>query len=545
MNKTLYLHHFPIRWKLQITSYKHKAMNKYIKYLCMSVVGSLLLAGCKTTSHLQAEREKSIVVLFENDVHCSLEGYSRLAGLRDAISDTAHVALVSNGDYLQGGTAGAISHGQYIVDIMKHMRYDAVTLGNHEFDYGMERMHELLNQLNTNVVCANLLDMSKKQVFAPYVIKTYGKKKVAFVGVVTPTALYTEEYAFFDETGKQLNELAEKNTYQLVQQAVLDARRNGADYVVVISHLGEDKNDLNVDAYGLIENTVGIDALLDGHTHDAIPHVTKKNKEGHDVLYAQTGTQFKNVGKLLFMPDGSKKVTIIPTANIEVMNIEVKQATDSVLQLANELINRPICKSDVKLRILTPEGRQAVRLGETNAGDIVTDAYRIMTGADFAITNGGGIRSEMEAGDITYGDMVSLLPYDNYVCTVEITGEQLVDLLKACTRFLPIENGDFPQVSGIKYTINVGKEDLVTDVLILDAASQEYKPVDLSRTYTLATIDYCITGGGLQSKLKKNKVIKNKIMIYNECLINYVTEKLQSHITSQYAEPQGRITINY
>lgn len=520
-------------------------MNKYIKYLCMSVVGSLLLSGCKTTSHLQAEREKSIVVLFENDVHCSLEGYSRLAGLRDAISDTAHVALVSNGDYLQGGTAGAISHGQYIVDIMKHMRYDAVTLGNHEFDYGMERMHELLNQLNTNVVCANLLDMSKKQVFAPYVIKTYGKKKVAFVGVVTPTALYTEEYAFFDETGKQLNELAEKNTYQLVQQAVLDARRNGADYVVVISHLGEDKNDLNVDAYGLIENTVGIDALLDGHTHDVIPHVTKKNKEGHDVLYAQTGTQFKNVGKLLFMPDGSKKVTIIPTANIEVMNIEVKQATDSVLQLANELINRPICKSDVKLRILTPEGRQAVRLGETNAGDIVTDAYRIMTGADFAITNGGGIRSEMEAGDITYGDMVSLLPYDNYVCTVEITGEQLVDLLKACTRFLPIENGDFPQVSGIKYTINVGKEDLVTDVLILDAASQEYKPVDLSRTYTLATIDYCITGGGLQSKLKKNKVIKNKIMIYNECLINYVTEKLQSHITSQYAEPQGRITINY
>lgn len=520
-------------------------MNKYIKYLCMSVVGSLLLAGCKTTSHLQAEREKSIVVLFENDVHCSLEGYSRLAGLRDAISDTAHVALVSNGDYLQGGTAGAISHGQYIVDIMKHMRYDAVTLGNHEFDYGMERMHELLNQLNTNVVCANLLDMSQKQVFAPYVIKTYGKKKVAFVGVVTPTALYTEEYAFFDETGKQLNELAEKNTYQLVQQAVLDARRNGADYVVVISHLGEDKNDLNVDSYGLIENTVGIDALLDGHTHDAIPHVTKKNKEGHDVLYAQTGTQFKNVGKLLFMPDGSKKVTIIPTANIEVMNIEVKQATDSVLQLANELINRPICKSDVKLRILTPEGRQAVRLGETNAGDIVTDAYRIMTGADFAITNGGGIRSEMEAGDITYGDMVSLLPYDNYVCTVEITGEQLVDLLKACTRFLPIENGDFPQVSGIKYTINVGKDDLVTDVLILDAASQEYKPVDLSRTYTLATIDYCITGGGLQSKLKKNKVIKNKIMIYNECLINYVTEKLQSHITSQYAEPQGRITINY
>jgi len=519
-------------------------MKKFLLYFTTAVMGCMLITSCKTTSKLQTAQEKSIVIVFENDVHCGIEGYSKMAGLRDVIADTAYVALVSNGDYLQGGTAGAISHGQYIVDIIKHMNYDAMTLGNHEFDYGVERMHELLSQVNTNVVCTNLMDMQQKRVFAPYVIKTFGRKKVAFVGVVTPTALYTEEYAFY-ENGIQKYELGEKRVYELVQDAVNDARKQGADYVIVISHLGEDKNDLNVDAYGLIASTTGIDAVLDGHTHNVIPSIKVKNKEGKDVLSAQTGTKFENVGKMLIMPNGQMTTTLIPTKDINVMNIEVKHATDSILALANELISRPICTSDVDLKILTPEGRQAVRIGETNAGDLVADSYRYMTGADFAITNGGGIRTEVKAGQLTYGDMVSLLPYDNYVSLVEVTGQQLVDLLKACTRFLPVENGDFPQVSGLKFTVNVGKEDPLTDVQVLDKNTNEYTPIDLSKTYTLATIDYCIVGGGLQGKLKKNKILKENIMIYNECLIKYVTEKLNSHIGTEYAEPQGRITINY
>lgn len=522
---------------------------KTFSHFCMLAVGlvsSVAITSCKTVKQTsEVHPERSIVVLYDNDVHCNIEGYAKYAGLRDAISDTAYVAMVSNGDYLQGGTAGAISHGQYVVDVMKHMKYDAVTLGNHEFDYYVPRMFELLGQLGAPVVCANFRDMNGKAQFAPYVIKEYGGRKVAFVGVVTPTALYTEAYSFFDKDDKQLYNLSENEVYSLVQQAVDEARGKGADYVVVLSHLGEDKNTTNADSHGLVKATTGIDVLLDGHTHNAISSTRIRNKEGKVVLVSQTGTKFENVGKLVIRPDGKITTELVPMKSVTYVNQEVKAVTDSVLTIMNELVNRPVCDSEVKLVILDDKGYQEVRKAETNAGDIVADAYRIMTGADFAITNGGGIRAEVNAGKLTYGDMVSLLPYDNYVSVVEVTGAELVELLKACTQFLPVTNGDFPQVSGMKFTINVGSGEQISDLVILNKSTGNYEPVVLDKTYQLATIDYCITGGGLQGKLKKNNIVKPNIMIYNECLIQYVTEKLKGHIGQEYAKPQGRITIKY
>lgn len=516
-----------------------------IKTLAFAVSASIMLTGNIATKAAtsQPEKEKSIVVIYENDVHCGIEGYAKIAGLRDAVADTANVALVSNGDYLQGGTAGAISKGQYVVDIMKHVGYTAVTLGNHEFDYGIPRMKELLSQLEgTDVVCSNLVDLSYKRVYKAFTIKRYGNKRVAFIGVVTPTAKYTEEYAFVDENDKPMYKLCEQSTYKVVQDCVDAVRAAGVDYVVVLSHLGEAKNPIDTDSHGLAARTTGIDVILDGHTHNVVPQCVVKNKEGKDVLISQTGTKVENVGMLVITPDGKMSTRLVPAKDLVRENAEVRHVTDSINALAAELVNRQICVSDYDLRILDERGKQAVRYSETNAGDLVTDAYRIITGADFAITNGGGIRSEVKAGNLTYGDIVSLLPYDNYVCLVDITGKQLFEVLKACTALYPEENGDFPQVSGLKYTIDV-KNRSITDLVVLDKNTNEYVPVDMDKTYNLATIDYCITGGGLAGLLKKNNITKPSIKVYNECLIQYVTEVLKGHIGEEYAKPQGRIKV--
>lgn len=512
--------------------------------LLSCAISALFLSSCASTKHAVQENDKSIVLLYDNDVHCAIDGYAQMAGLRDAVRDTAYVALLSSGDFLQGGTAGALSHGKYIADIMQHMGYDALTLGNHEFDYNVPTMMELLKQIGAPVACVNLRDMSKKRIYEPFVIKQMGTKKVAFVGAVTPTTLYTEAYSFYDKDENQLYDLAEKEIYQLVQEQVIAARKKGADYVILLAHLGEDKNAINVDSHGLVASTNGIDAVLDGHTHSYIEQDLVKNKDGKLIPISQTGTKLRNVGKLIITPKGKISTQLIPIQQIKEKNAKVQQATDSIKTLMDKLVKRTICQSDVDLRILDEKGKQAVRRGETNAGDIVTDAYRIMTGADFAITNGGGIRTQAKAGTLTYGDIVALLPYDNYVSIVEITGEQLVEVLTACTSFLPVENGDFPQVSGMKFTIDTAKkDDRITNLMILNKENGAYEPVKMDHTYQLATIDYCITGGGLQGKLKKNNVIKPNIMIYNECLIQYITEKLNGHITNEYAEPQGRITI--
>lgn len=511
-----------------------------------ALAGLALLTGCATHRTVApVQPEKSIVVVYDNDVHCNIDGYSLMAGYRDAVGDTAFVAMVSSGDYLQGGTPGAISHGQYIADVMKHMHYDAIGLGNHEFDYGMDQMFALLKDIGAPVVNVNLRDMQNNIVFNPYVMKEFGKRKVAFIGAVTPTALYTEAYSFFDKDDNQFYHLSEKEIYQRVQEQVDAARANGADYIVILSHLGEEENDLRIDSHGLAAATRGIDVILDAHSHNVIPHVYVIDLDGKPVLISQTGTKFQHVGRLIIMPDGKMQTKLVPFSQLTRHNAEVKHASDSINQLADQLIKRPICKSDVKLQILDDEGKQAVRYRETNAGDLVADAFRVLTDADFAITNGGGIRTELNAGNLNYGDIVSLLPYDNYVSIIEIKGSKLVEILKACTQFLPTVNGDFPQVSGMKFEVHVGADETITNVMILDKKTGEYLPIDLDRTYELATTDYCITGGGLQGILKKEPIAKPSLYVYNEALIRYVTEHLNGYIGQDYAEPQGRIQIFY
>ena len=218
---------------------------------------------------------KTIVILYENDVHCAIDGYTKLAGLRDAIaaSDTAYVGITSSGDFLNGSLAGAVSTGQYIVDIMRNVGYDAVTLGNHELHFKGPRMIELLSQIKAPIICANFYETGAKHPFYPAcTIKTYGQKRIGFVGVCTPSSMHDEYYAFFDNDGNQLYDLHPENVVTLVQQSVDSVRRAGADYVVLLSHLGELNLEKAIDSHTLVNNIRGVDVVLDGHTHSVIPH---------------------------------------------------------------------------------------------------------------------------------------------------------------------------------------------------------------------------------------------------------------------------------
>ena len=512
--------------------------------ITLVAVCSMVLFSCQSVEDLTGKNDKSIVVLYDNDVHCSVNGYAKVAGLRNAIADTACVAVVSCGDYLQGDVVGAISEGQYVAEVMKSVGYDAVTLGNHEFDYKTPRMFNLLSYLDAPVTSVNLLNLSTGEFcFAPYIIKEMAKKKVAFVGVTTPTTLSTESYAFFDENDRQLFDLCAEETYSLVQNAADKARMEGADYVVVLSHLGEENNYLNVDSHGLIHNTTGIDVLLDGHTHSVIPSDTVHNKFGQPVPISQTGTKFANVGKLVITANGQMSLQLIPTSEITQTDSVVAHVTDNINALVEKDTNIKVCDSEVPLTILDANGGQEVRKGETNAGDLVADSHKALANADIAMVNGGGIRCELPAGELTRGDIISMLPYDNYVCTVKITGAQLVELLNACTQFVPEENGDFPQVSGLKFTIDASSGKGVTDVMVQNKQTGAYDPVDYDRTYVLATIEYCVVGGGFQGVLKKNTTLQKVGFSYSECLIRYLKENLAGHIGKEYAAPQGRITI--
>ena len=506
----------------------------------------LALYSCHTTRPLRQARERSIVILYENDVHCAIDGYASMAQLRDAVADTAWVALTSSGDFLQGGTAGALSRGQYIADIMRAMRYDAVALGNHEFDFGIPHMKQLLRTAALPVTCVNLRDLSCDSiVYTPYIIKTYGNKRIAFVGVTTPSAFYTEQYAFRSADGLVHHDLCETEVYALVQKAVDEARGNGADYVVALSHLGESDSPLNVNSHGLVAATSGIDAVLDGHSHSVVECCMVKNRLGRMIPVTQTGTQFANIGKLLISPDGGISTHLVPVPTLLSHKTgygdDVRCVVDSVKALMSEVIKEEVCRTSFPLSILDSAGRQRVRYAETNAGNVVTDALRAYTGADVAIMNGGGIRTGIAEGIVTVGDVVAMMPYDNAVAVLQITGGELLALLEACCGSAPRESGDFPQVSGISFRLCNDMTPRVRDLQILDASTGVYRPIDLPATYSLATIEYDITGGGLHDMLRTATRVKDYQTTDTQVVIWYLNEKLRGVLTDDYRGVQGRI----
>ena len=525
-----------------------KKMKQMKLWMMTAILSSgLVLISCSDDDFPVANPDvplKSIVILYENDVHCAIDGYTKFVGLRDAIesADTSYVGMVSCGDFLQGAVTGAISHGQYIVDIMKEVGYDAITIGNHEFDYGVPRLQELLPQIDYPVVTTNLFEYGKDTPMYPgYVIRQYGSKKVAFVGTTTPESMRSESYSFFDRDGRQLYDLRTKEVYSLVQQATDKARSEGADYVVVLSHLGEIENLSGINSHALVATTNGIDVVLDGHSHSTIPCEFVANKDGRMIPVTQTGTQFANVGKLWISKDGTFHTSLIANADNPYTSSRIDATIEHVNAQMSEVTSRQVATLAFDMPAQDAEGRWLVRMQETPIGNLVADAFREYMHADIGLVNGGGVRNDLGAGIVTYGHVVSVQPFDNHMCMIEATGTDIMGLLQKCTADCPEQAGQFPQVSGMRFTIQTGSHTL-SDVQIFDKQAKEYKPLNLQQTYTIAVTDYYATGG-FHNQLKECSLLESSTGLSRDALADYLEKTLGGIIPDCYQVPEGRITI--
>ena len=531
---------------------------KKFRILAWLLVLMMVLAGCGTAAGSSSAGD--IVILYTNDAHCGIEdglGYAGLAAVKNSLTATgSSVLLVDNGDAIQGDTIGTLSKGAYIIEIMNKLGYDVATPGNHEFDYGMEQFLALTEAADFDYVSANFVDADGNPVLKPYVIKEVNGAKIAFVGISTPKTITSSTPTYFqndageyiygfmqDETGEKL--------YAAVQSAVDAARGEGAKYVIAMAHLGIEADCSPWTSSEVIVNTSGIDAVLDGHSHSVIPGDMVKNKEGKEVLLTSTGTKLANIGCLTIAADGSVKTTLINNDSTRAVVADINAQFE-------ELVNTVVAHTDVDLCTIDPAtGERMVRSNETNLGDLCADAYRAMSGADVAIVNGGGIRADIPAGDITYGQIIKVHPFGNEMCMIEITGAELLDVLEMSVCKLPGEFGGWLQVSGMSFTVDMSVESTVTfdenkmftgvegerrvrDVMIGD------EPLDPERTYTLASHNYKLkSSGDGYSMFADNTLLLDSVMIDNQVLINYIVDNLGGVVGEDYADPygQGRITI--
>ncbi len=528
-------------------------------------VSLLLLAGstgCRIGHHTPDKPQNPVVILYDNDVHCAVEGYAAMAALQDEMStSTPYVATVSCGDFAQGDIVGTLTEGEAIVEIMNRVGYDFVALGNHEFDFGMEQHLNLTQKLNAEVLCANLTTIpANKSVYKPYGIIKYGKTDIAFIGISTPaTATSVSPKTFHDSEGNTIYSFHPQSLFGQVQQIVDQARSEGADYVVVLSHLGNTKEGEDATSLELIANTTGIDAVLDGHSHSTIPCGRILNKEGKEVVLSSSGYCFQNIGVLTLSTEGEFGARLVESASVSA-DSAVLALVNNIKQEALEAGKKVIGHSDVTMNALDSNKDWIVREKETSIGNFCADAFRVVLDTDIAMINGGGIRADLKAGEISYNTLLSVFPFNNTACKAAITGEQLLDALEVSVMALPQRAGSFMQVSGLRFKVDASvpspavkdSEGLfshigagkrrVSDVLVLDKTSKQYIPVEPSRTYTLGGINYNIANMGSEGIFRYTKLLQDNLGQDIDILATYL-QMLEGKIGEEYKESENRITI--
>ena len=545
---------------------------KYSKLLFLLLI--VALAGC--------QRKQPIVILYENDAHCAVEGYARLAGQRDAERQhTPYVAIVSSGDFAQGNTVGSLTKGEAIVRIMNAVGYDYLTIGNHEFDYTVPQMQHLSEMLTAKTLCCNFSryeqdnddnddDRDDDDLYPAYEVKDFGGTKVGFIGVATPSTFRSSTPTYFiDDNGNLLYNFHQTDTYECVQEAVNDAREEGAEIIIVLSHLGDDPEV----AYsrGLIAATHGIDVVLDGHAH----HVLNErlvNDRGDSVTLSSTGTKFAYIGRLTIDTDNRVTTELLPISDCHRVNQAVQ---DTVLAIQQELearVNAPVGTTAFALADRDNQDHRLVRKQETNLGDFMADVARYTTGANIGVCNGGGLRAGLYNETITFGNIVSIWPFNNTMRVVECTGQQLLDAFEVSAANLPRENGDFMHVSGLRYTINphvptsviwddnrmfngVGKTRRIAKMEVFMLAGGEsdklpyeqrgtWQQVNPNAVYTIGGQSYIIACSGASGMFAKMRLLPVEGEPVNDvdAVCAYI-QAMGGTINDVYRRPQGRITI--
>ena len=526
--------------------------------------------------------EDEIVILFTNDVHTYLDkplSYDNIADLKAQTAKTAAgVLLVDAGDHIQGTAYGSMDKGASIISLMNAAGYDVATLGNHEFDYDMPRLMELMEMADYDYVSANFYHekdgVRGENVLDAYKIFTLGGKKIAIIGITTPETFTksTPKY-FMNDAGEYIYGIAGGDDgaalYADVQAAIDAAKKENPDFIIGLAHLGDDPASDPWNSEDVISNVTGFDALIDGHSHSTVVGEKIKDKAGNDVILAQTGDYLNAIGRMSIKGDEITVELITEHTGSDATVAEIKNAW---MAEVDTKLGEVIAKNEVDFRISDDNGTRLIRKQETNLGDFAADALYYLfdvtegLGADLAIMNGGGIRANMPAGDVSYKTTKTVHTFGNVACLIEVKGQQILDALEWGAKNVGAgENGGFLHVSGVTYEIHsyIPSTVQANDKAVwIGGPTGEYRvknvtiggePLDLNKTYKMAGYNYTLRdlGDGF-AMFDGGVAIKDYVMEDYMVLANYAKSFPEATIKADNSplganygdiNGEGRITI--
>ncbi len=549
------------------------------KILIAAIISLITIVAIIVPAVAQSsEQSDDIVILYTNDVHTYIDNplsYDVIAAIKSELkTQYKHVLLVDAGDHIQGTAYGSMDKGKTIIDLMNAAGYDAATLGNHEFDYGMFGCMSIIDKAQFTYVSCNFYNeengVRKENVLDSYKMFELGDEKVALIGITTPETFTKSTPAYFqDEKGNYIYGISAgadgKELYADVQKAINDAISNGATRVIALGHLGDEKESRPFTSEDVIANVTGLDAFIDGHSHSVIKEKSVKDKEGNDVILTQTGEYFNRIGIMVIDSETGLTTTDFIECN-EVAEGEYELSSQiykgkaliydgNVSNIKNAWIseidsqlNKVIGSSEVVLDNYDASGNRLVRIQETNTGDFCADALYYLfdnmgMDVDFAIMNGGGIRNTAISGEISYKLCKNIHTFGNVACLQTVTGQQLLDALEWGAKAAgSSENGGFLHVSGITYKINTSVESTVQtddkgvwigaptgsyrvyDVKVFNKEKNAWEELDLNASYNMAGYNYTLRDLGDGFAMFEGAInVLDYVMEDYMVLANYVT----------------------
>lgn len=457
-------------------------------------------------------------IIHTNDIHCNYEqtessrvGFARFVSFIKEERRNKNVLVFDAGDFFQGQPICNLNYGLPGADFINFAQYDAVSPGNHFFDFNQTSCRNVIERAKSPYITSNVEDTNGLLNFHKYLIKTVGSLKFGIFGLTTPYTPILTRPANTDGI------IFHKDLINITKAMTKELRSQGCDIIIMLSHLGCTAKEYT--STEIAENFDGVDLIIDGHSHTTLPNGSYIFNNDYQTLVVQTGSKMKYVGVLDFVYDikhkrivGKKdKLLGYSDFNKYQPDIETQKYLDDLIEKTRPLSEKVVGHTNVDL--LPPNAGYGI---DSYLSELITTAFlkgtvRNEQRSDVSFLNAGGVRGNLTTGDIRWSQLFTLMPYGNALVTFEITGKDLVEALAYGTDgYGEKYYSKFPQVSGITYSIDMSKTgtNRIHNIKFVDYEGNFIKDFKIESTYTITTIDYLAEGGEGYDMFAGHKYLK-------------------------------------